>query len=962
MYDAVLEARQQTVPVDAVDDTPMTQEECAESSLLLRDLLCSLLQRLSDPELCVHANTNGGDAQDGNDKQLPYFAGDLTLLLAIQRKLISDFLRGFIAERGGKQPEFNPKRCNDTIQLLDGNRSALQKGNKSWGTAIVNMPMHPKTGIHEWAIQLDKCEKGHVFVGVVTADASTTTYVGGDRKGWGLIGTRALWHDRSKSRGDYGEGYCTGNTVRVRLDTNNQTLSFGCGNTDWGIGFDMLPNEPLFPAVALYQRDDQVTLLASQEASQVVADANRYRSAAVQAVQSHRTFVEYSRTLFATADEIARVADGIEDHGGRDAIVSHPIITVLTPSVASALTVSQKYSYASGYLSVQLLPPLITLTKRLGALVEHVAPEDSRDSWPLYADISGRWLIRSAQSDHIPLQEYWLCFTSETAGSPSGEPLRFIGEGVGGSPSVSVEGSVLGSRIKFLETWSLGGTCVIEGRMALDGGYFSGTYIDSKSGSSASIEGMRLSRNDNVTPASKLQRCAVVCAGACGRLLGYFVSGVECVFDSHFPIAAPRETADDDIAKERAESVSEPLDAKEIADEVPVDMDSEGAFTEDGSSPYSVTSWRTSPLFAGGLALNGRMVEGLQSFLRFYSTPEGCTDVIPFDMKAAQANLSAMDAWWYDVCFEEFAARDASSSAAAHDGEALPEAFKNVLIGAPNFDRVDSYVLGHIGQSFVMRLGGEAAKIARRTVLAALIRHSGCLPVFERECEMLQTGAKSAEARPHDVLVQVWKAAQHVVEHAIRSTNQTGLSYTVIAEMLTTKAKFLLQVQPNALCGVVEELFVLDTEFGLKPAEGNSLRTDVQDSCPKPDYSSLLSSAMDFLQTGPREIVTLEREMISCTARAMFRNAGLRSYLSLVKKGADPRMRRTEVASTGSPNLSPLSIALAITAATENILPALNGATGPTCRRNEERYLGHYLSVSMNDTCIHALLTEKAGG
>ena len=58
----------------------------------------------------------------------------------------------------------------------------------------------PKTGVHRWAIRLDKCERGHVFIGVATAQASMRTYVGGDKYGWGMIGTQALWHDRRKVR------------------------------------------------------------------------------------------------------------------------------------------------------------------------------------------------------------------------------------------------------------------------------------------------------------------------------------------------------------------------------------------------------------------------------------------------------------------------------------------------------------------------------------------------------------------------------------------------------------------------------------------------------------------------------------------------------------------------------------------------------------------------------------------
>lgn len=35
--------------------------------------------------------------------------------------------------------------------------------------------------MHEWALRIDKSDRGHVFVGVVTADASMDSYIGSDR-------------------------------------------------------------------------------------------------------------------------------------------------------------------------------------------------------------------------------------------------------------------------------------------------------------------------------------------------------------------------------------------------------------------------------------------------------------------------------------------------------------------------------------------------------------------------------------------------------------------------------------------------------------------------------------------------------------------------------------------------------------------------------------------------------------
>ena len=66
----------------------------------------------------------------------------------------------------------------------------------------------PNTGKHSWVMSLESCKNGHVFLGVCTAAASMSTYLGGDQHSWGLIGTRALWHNRAKLRSDFGAYYC----------------------------------------------------------------------------------------------------------------------------------------------------------------------------------------------------------------------------------------------------------------------------------------------------------------------------------------------------------------------------------------------------------------------------------------------------------------------------------------------------------------------------------------------------------------------------------------------------------------------------------------------------------------------------------------------------------------------------------------------------------------------------------
>lgn len=125
---------------------------------------------------------------------------DWSLLSSIDR---SEFGTKLPSLNSGRSLMFDSSRCSDSVAIKnssDGYRgaSALQRASKVWGTVLSDTAFSPKTGVHRFVVRLDHCEKGHIFVGVATAEASTKTYVGGDRYGYGLIGTQALWHDRSK--------------------------------------------------------------------------------------------------------------------------------------------------------------------------------------------------------------------------------------------------------------------------------------------------------------------------------------------------------------------------------------------------------------------------------------------------------------------------------------------------------------------------------------------------------------------------------------------------------------------------------------------------------------------------------------------------------------------------------------------------------------------------------------------
>lgn len=182
---------------------------------------------------------------------------------------------------------FDSSMCAEHISLLPStsgyNISVEQCTRNMWGSALSSKPLRPSSGVHQWAVRLDKCDSGLVVVGVASANASVDRFIGGNSLSWGVVGTMALWHANTKVKSDYGNTFRTGAVVVATLDTDAGTLRFGLVSDveaikslssmdvissdyieDWGVAFEDLPrNTDLYPAVSLYHRDDKITLLSN---------------------------------------------------------------------------------------------------------------------------------------------------------------------------------------------------------------------------------------------------------------------------------------------------------------------------------------------------------------------------------------------------------------------------------------------------------------------------------------------------------------------------------------------------------------------------------------------------------------------------------------------------------------------------------------------------------------------------
>ncbi|GBG24024.1 E3 ubiquitin-protein ligase HERC2 [Hondaea fermentalgiana] len=564
-------------------------------------------------------------------------------------------------------------RCAESIELSNNDRTATQKADKDWGTALAQHPLTKERRIHQWSVSLDRCEKGHVFIGVATQSANTSTYLGGDRNGWGLIGTKVLWHNRSKYR-SYGTGFRTGDVITLTLDTEEGTLSYQCsGKSDWGVAFRGLAdfcNEGLYPAVALYQRGDAVTL---------VENATQQTDAS------------------GTADLIRDVSVG-----GR-------------------------------------------------AMVGHYAEKRN----PAISGICFAYLTKSDGSSASP---------QNLQSVPALDP----------SVWQQILGLLLGKMASI----------VLRGR----------SFDALGASDSAGVSALR-SAAGTPTPAA------------------------DDVLGNH-------DDEDDDDDEEEMDEDAGDTDDADAQDHGSVPHNRSGDESDDNATVGAgASASRSSPSAASEKEihrlLRSRLLEGgfsslaLDDFLRQQSTRveegpallmlsghrnvgsvEELTSPKSGDPESPASGAQIECGWGLDdekdIAFLQ--------AFLLHQDETSSEQGQEYAI-----DRLDQWMLRFAGKSAFISVGGHAMRAARIATVAAMLMHTGVL----QEARLLYAWMQQTDnwtqdkdvdgVQPSRMLTGVWRAAQRIVEWAIRSKQQSGSTYGVLAEGIMTKARFLLSVRPSAV-------------------------------------------------------------------------------------------------------------------------------------------------------------------
>lgn len=812
------------------------------------------------------------------------------LLLRSLQDLMIQRLSG---ARGDEPPalDFDPSRCAETMTLSDNNQTAKQYTAKQWGMVMATTGCPPNTGIHEWAVRLDRCEKGHIFLGVCTRDASVATYVGGDRQGWGLIGTRALWHNRSKIRGDYGDGFSTGSTVRVRLNTDSGALSFGVDDNDWGIAFDGLTQHgTLYPAIGLYQRDDQVTILpiqindTSSSAGLRTGNARGQRNLAIPAVL--KPFLHHAGTLLESccsylAEYPALSMRDVEDSSIihqenvaqiKDAVLSFPLLFPLVTPLLSSLSLIKNYHGLSSTLAMQFIPwsiKMMQCVENVNQTLRLCSEADINDrSTELAIDISGEWELKSMASGNIPAQQYHLTITQGKDGTVQGRSS-------GSFTTVTLNGIVRGTKVCFVETWRQGGTCLVEGRLRADGNVFNGSYEDTKSHTSGHIVGNKISGQTDVIYASNQltnDNGLVILEMVIANLVGFF---------AHSLINVDR----DELLVGHWNSVSSSTDEEIVTDGTAggiVDHDDTSKSVEALPSSSESTNeeydeWVNSQLLSGGIPLPTVQAH-LNSALSHINELTGLDDI---QLTTSLPILSdACKAWLQFVMPKTLSAPYAATSGP-------PDTFLQDLIDLKGTAVIiDSWVSRHVGESPFARLGGEPMKVARRTICASMIWHSGFLGSIRKILDAPNVSALvNSEVRPHENLMHIWRAAQRVIEWAIRAKNSMGSTYPVIAGLVIRKAQFLLAIEPSAKAVAAATAVVALSTADLPGSNSSGVmlipaKAAVYE-CAERIYSEVLMQISQFLEA-PIRISKLQARILENATRSFFRTVGFLSFRSFV--------------------------------------------------------------------------------
>ena len=176
-------------------------------------------------------------------------------------------------------------------------------------------------------------------------------------------------------------------------------------------------------------------------------------------------------------------------------------------------------------------------------------------------------------------------------------------------------------------------------------------------------------------------------------------------------------------------------------------------------------------------------------------------------------------------------------------------------------------------------------------VLAALIKHSGCVALCLAEDEALSNNIKMKSDRPYQLLLDVWRNTQKCLEHAIRSKKES--SFGSVTTVLGKKAELLIELQVNKMSSDIHNSLLLTTieiqrhtqQLLLCPKMLNNdkdkmeLSHDLLEGCNKQ-----INDVSEFLMSTISDVIQLKHNLLKLSFHTIIRTAGLKSFSLLFNK------------------------------------------------------------------------------
>lgn len=911
----------------------------------------------SEPNVDKHLEKNQNFDSKFN-KKLNFFWGELSVMASVHNRLSRKFLESNDQTINGSV-RFNSKVGCSNLSFSEEDKIVCHKGPKVWTSVILQRGVSPMTGIYDFMFRIDKCDRGQFFLGIGSADCVLSLYqnhyVGCNEVTWGLMGTGSLYHNGFKLKQDYGSIITNRSTVKMRYDSMFGTLSFSIGENNLGVAFCGLPHAAvMFPMISLHDKDDKVTLLGCSYVStdEVRGKDNNKAMKFSEAARSDKmkhdivSFIRHSESVLSFSDDLLSDSESQNDNLTRQL---HPLLGLIVPSLMSSVLLFLSKPQYHNLISLHLLPYITVFTKRLYSFYESLLDNIPRQNFVIFPMVPGEWKFRSgANSNSFPAQEYTLKFENSLnvfeeklvegddfkAGT---QPWSVLGAGKGTSKSVRVIGTQHNTCIKFVEDWESGGACIVDGKLSLCGTFFNGKYSDPKSGKSGSLEGLLVSPLFGIVNqwqdtifmnniAKLLTLSSMVCGKLCGTLVVGYTFRDELTIKSQVQISG----SDDVDNAGFGDSEDSPTVRTEIEKWVQSDLFSNGfpldestylMFTQRMESFFSANQELGSTAFAANLAVVWKSFAEISDPIHSY---KGITD------------------WWIRKTFPEiFQSEECVKTAST------PTLLNEITSGTGNGLKLDEFVSHHSSPSAFMKVGGEPILIARRLITASLIKHSGTLPLCQAEVNCLLQGHKSlTSSRPHTILIEVWKAAQRMIESLIKQRQRTGYSYATVSKSICAKSELLLKLNCSDSCTAVSDsLEMIATDSVLKEASQSEVDSDIQKECLK-----LIGEVVDFLMSGIRNVDEVKSLVFQNYAKAILRTGGFRAILLLLNKCEEFPLKSKEVTlpALSSLSLQPIVMEYLVLSlhGSPDTFPSQSTSTPWTSAplKSEDTMIGHYMN------------------